>query len=41
MQEELTTKIDYCDAELLLIESTEPINQIGDDYTIIITTTCD
>ena len=41
VQEELTTEIDYCDAELLLIENMDPIVQTLDDYTIITTTTCD
>jgi hypothetical protein len=41
VQDELTTEIDYCDAELLLIENTAPIIIYGTDYTIITTTTCD
>tara|TARA_B100000795_G_scaffold43158_1_gene28266 strand:- start:5156 stop:5386 length:231 start_codon:yes stop_codon:yes gene_type:complete len=41
VQEQLTTEIDYCDAELLLIENTAPIIQTEDDYTIITTTTCE
>ena len=41
VQENLTTEIDYCDAELLLIENMAPIIQTVDDYTIITTTTCD
>jgi len=41
VQEELTTEIDFCDAELLLIENTAPLVQYGTEYTIITTTTCE
>jgi hypothetical protein len=41
VQEELTTEIDYCDAELLIIENTEPIIIYDTEYTIVTTTTCD
>jgi len=41
IQEELTIEVDYCDAELLLIENTAPIIQYDTDYTIITTTICD
>tara|TARA_B110000879_G_C11001070_1_gene443058 strand:- start:350 stop:580 length:231 start_codon:yes stop_codon:yes gene_type:complete len=41
VQEELTTEIDYCDAELLLIENSAPITQYETEYTITTTITCD
>jgi len=40
VQDDLTTEVDFCDSELLLIENTAPIIQTGEDYIITITTTC-
>ena len=40
VQDDLTTEVNFCDSELLLIENTAPIIQTGEGYIITITTTC-